>query len=180
MVHVGKYTVRPMDCLGFILRQTNANHQVTFLPPNVNKLQGTNCSCWMSIASGGWIADIFVLHLPAANDVGTLWSHVLAPFFRKGKSLQLQRLFLVAKIQHKLGGIEATIVWMFFGKHWKEERHQTWDDNWRSQIGCISVYLLTCFEVKKVEHLWVSSRNLWKKHRKHLRQFKSCDLSSRT
>ena len=34
--HVGKYTVRPMDCLGCILRQTNANHQVTSLPPNVN------------------------------------------------------------------------------------------------------------------------------------------------
>ena len=136
--------------------------RVTSLPPNVNKLQGTNCSCWMSIASGGWIADIFVLHLGGQRRWHLVESRFGLVFSKRWKPAFNAFSMLVAKIQQKLGGIEATIVWMFFWETLilKRSLHQTWDDNWRPQIRCscnisISVYLLTGFEVKKVEHLWV-------------------------
>ena len=88
--------------------------RVTSLPPNVNKLQGTNCSCWMSIASGGWIADIFVLHLGGQRRWHLVESRFGLVFSKRWKPAFNAFSMLVAKIQQKLGGIEATIVWMFF------------------------------------------------------------------
>ena len=156
------YQTRPMDCLGgaFWDKPTPTTRSPSSL--QMSTFRGTNCSCWMSIASGGWIADIFVLHLGGQRRWHLVESRFGPVFSKRWKPAFNAFSMLVAKIQHKLGGIEATIVWMFFWETLilKRSLHQTWDDNWRPQIRCscnisISVYLLTGFEVKKVEHLCV-------------------------